>query len=58
MSKLGKEGTKWSFLSLIKLEKDKLANSVCLPQILKRSQYQKREIGNGDAVGWNLKVLE
>ena len=46
MTKLGKEGTKWSFLSLIKLEKDKLAKSVCLPQILKRSQNQKREIKN------------
>ena len=32
MTRLGKEGTKWPFLSLIKLEKDKLVNSVCLPQ--------------------------
>ena len=35
MTKLGKEWTKWSFLSLIKLEKDKLANSVCIPNFKK-----------------------
>ena len=29
MTKLGKDRIKWSFFSLIKLEKDKLANSVC-----------------------------
>ena len=51
MTKLGKEGIKWSFLSLIKLEKDKLANSICLPQFKKRAKTKNGRIGNGDAVG-------
>ena len=31
MTKLGKEGIKWSFFEFDKLEKDKLANSGLLP---------------------------
>ena len=30
--KTGKRGTSTSFLELFKLEKDKIVNSVCLPQ--------------------------
>ena len=40
MSKLGKQGTKWSFLSLIKLEKDKLVHSVVFPNF---KETKKRE---------------
>ena len=42
MSKLGREGTKWSFLSLIKLEKDKLVHSVVFPNF-KETKKNVRE---------------
>ena len=45
MSKLGKEETKWSFLSLIKLEKDKLANSGFLPSKSKTKNMKSKKGG-------------
>ena len=48
MSKLGKEGTKWSFLSLIKLEKDKLVHSGFFPNF---KETKKRERNINQAVG-------
>ena len=48
MSKLGKEGTKWSFLSLIKLEKDKLVHIVVFPNF---KETKKRERTRNQAVG-------
>ena len=42
MSKLGKEGIKWSFLSLIKFEKDKLVHSVVFPNFKERKKKRER----------------
>ena len=50
MTKLGKEGTKWSFLSLIKLEKDNLLIVFVFPNF-KKEPKPKTGKKKGDAVG-------